>query len=159
LSDATIILPGSDEIKKAIGNFCISFNFLEHSIENFIWRLLGNEQKVGQILTSQLGFSEIMALANALYQHKETQQEKIKAIEQMLKEADGFNKIRNGLMHCLYGVSKEKDGVTTISYRMKFRDGLKVFSVEVLPKNSEEINQTSKCIDILSSKFGRLYVE
>jgi hypothetical protein len=53
----------------ALGEMTVSFADVEGQISQLIWNLLGDDQKVGQIVTTQLSFRRQLDLLDALFRH------------------------------------------------------------------------------------------
>ena len=60
----------SKEFYEGLGRTIANFQMLEQLTEFFTWSLIGNDQDIGQMITSQLSFQKLCDLAFAIFKYK-----------------------------------------------------------------------------------------
>ena len=84
-------VPVPDAHLKAIGRVTVSFALLEQSIAFFVWHLIGTQQRVGQAITSELSFRQLIALASSLHRQVDVVGERSEEFEEILSRALGID--------------------------------------------------------------------
>lgn len=140
--------PVGDEHLRAIGQITVNFTLLRSSISAFISLLIGNDlsfeqQRVGQIITAQLGFQTLANLLSSLFRHRTTNPEAIAGLDGLLARAAAARDKRNQVTHSLWGAGPTDETVTRFKMTAKQRKGFKFMSeqmsVEDLDKIADDI--------------------
>jgi hypothetical protein len=76
-----------DRFLAALGLISVNFQCLEKHMEFFAWALIGEEQGVGQIVTSQLSFQRLCDLLVSLFRYRTEDSGLIQELEGLVKRA------------------------------------------------------------------------
>ncbi len=88
---------------KAIGRVTVNFSVLEMTISSFICTLIGKEPKLGQIITAELSFNNLLQLLSSLYQFRINDPIQIRDLKELLKRASDVEQKRNVIIHSIWG--------------------------------------------------------
>ncbi len=115
-----------DQLFLAIGRISQYFNVLETYASVLVWTLIGAGQQVGEIITSELSFRNLLALLSSLYRLRKTDKKDINKLTELLKKAEGFERKRNQIIHSIWAVNMT-DPQSLIRYKVtaKRKNGLK----------------------------------
>ena len=114
-----------------IGDITVSFELLLSEIQSLIWKLLDQDQRVGQIITSELSFRNLLNLLSSLYLEKKGQDDKSEKLNDLLKKANEIEGTRNGITHSIWGAGKDIEHITRIKTTAKQKAGLRFVFEEV----------------------------
>ena len=119
--------PVSDEHLRLIGLITVNFSWLETVISMGIWKLLGYErqQDIGNIVTSELSFRNLMALLSALSMYKLSNAKTNAELKKLLKKSAQAEEKRNLIMHSLYATREGPEDVIRMKTTAKVYKGLK----------------------------------
>jgi len=124
-------IPLSDEHLRCIGKVSANFALLEEMVAFCIWSLIGNEQRLGQIITVELSFRQKVALFSSLYRYRVNSSEEPAELKQLLDRATQAEEKRNAIIHALWGTGGAKETVTRFKATAKRASGLKFVSQEM----------------------------
>lgn len=119
-----------DSLVKGLGRMTANFALLEMEMCFLIWVMIGSDQPVGAMVTSQMSFKNLVGLMSALGHHHFKGTERLEAIRDACREANRVAHRRNAPTHSTY-VSDEETGSPG---RLKFhiRKGQLQFTAEEL---------------------------
>jgi len=123
---------------KAIGQVTAQFAFLEFSVAELIWGLLGTEQRVGQAVTAGLPFRQSVALASSLAKQRITDPKPLKTLDSLLSQALAAEGDRNTIVHSTWFTVAEGEQVSRLKFRVNKAKGRVVHFAAV---SSAEIDQ------------------
>lgn len=137
--------PVPDEHLRNIGDITVSFAMLESSIQMLVGALIMEHQRIGQIITAELSFSSLRALAISLYIERHGEDEDFNTLRGLIKRASKIEERRNQITHSIWGAGKDKDHITRIKTTAKEKHGLRVrfenVSSDDLAEVAHEIKQ------------------
>jgi hypothetical protein len=132
-----------------LGDITVSFALLESALKYIVWSLISNDQMIGQIITAEIPFKSIRALAISLYIHKKGKDNQgyIK-LKELMSLASNIEERRNQIIHSVWGAGKDVNHITRIKTSAKESKGLQhnfeEISIEYLKKFSNEIKQVAE---------------
>ena len=155
-------LPIGVESLVAIGAITASFAYLDSQLAFAIWLLVGSDQRLGQIITAELSFSQKVGLLSSVYRYRNDNRTTAE-FEKLLKNLGKAEKDRNKVTHSVWARGG-RQGVTRIKTTAKRKSGLKfVFekmSLEDLGEIAEFIGEVAnEVIDILIRQREVLSIE
>ena len=96
---------------QAIGQIAVAFSGLEFHLRAVAGMLVApRDQRLGQIITAELSFKNLLALAASSYRHKESDAARYKEFETLLKRAGQLVEERIQIMHCIWGLALPRTG-------------------------------------------------
>jgi hypothetical protein len=118
--------PPRDDHLKAIGQITVNFALLESTLAFLVWDLIGSDQRLGQIITAELSFRSIQALASSIFRHKCEHDEQIGELEHLLKRISDAEAKRNQIIHSIWAAGDTAEKITRIKYTAKIKKGFDV---------------------------------
>jgi len=146
--------PGSDEHLRALGKITTNFAMLEEVVSVCIWGLIGEEQRLGRVITTELSFSRKVDLLSSLYRYRINSAEKLSELNELLNQLALAEEKRNSITHSHWGAGSTKQTITRIKATAKRGAGLK-FQFEKM--NVDDLNEIADFIAKLAYtvlKFG-----
>lgn len=136
-----------DDLAAALGQAVATYAILESELHSIVHSLLGADQRVGQIVTTeQRSFKGLLNLASALCRYKlgDGRADELNAI---LQRAERAEKRRNDLLHSVWAAGNTKDESTRIKAVLRRKSGW-VFNAELitaaqLEEDEEEFGQAA----------------
>ncbi|MBI2415788.1 MAG: hypothetical protein HYV33_03950 [Candidatus Kerfeldbacteria bacterium] len=107
-----------------IGDVVVSFALLELAIQSLIGSLIFEHQRVGQIITAELSFKNLRALAISLYLDRHGEDSDYSKLKPLMNEAGKIEETRNNIIHSIWAAGKDKDHITRIKTTAKEKKGL-----------------------------------
>ena len=148
---------GQDQLFRAIGRISAYSNGLELYISALIWCLIGAGQQVGEIVTSELSFRNLLALLSSLYRFRKTKQEDIEKLDSLLKRASALEEQRNQVVHSTWAINmSDPNSLSRYKVTAKQKSGLK-HTVE--EKTIEELNHIADEMVSLMKTFSEITIE
>jgi len=95
-----------------IGLVTVNFSMLEGTLKFFIGILINSEHRLGQIITANLNFRQLIDLFGALYKFRINDEVLLNEFEQLRILLEEANDQRNTLIHCQWA-SGNKPGEST----------------------------------------------
>ncbi|HUK99390.1 MAG TPA: hypothetical protein VLX29_00890 [Nitrospirota bacterium] len=77
---------------KAIGSITVNFALLQNQIEFAVNFLLGSDQRIGQIITAELSFKNLLALFSSLYRFRNGDAKAIENLERLTTKIEQAEK-------------------------------------------------------------------
>lgn len=133
------------DIERAVGRITIYFNSLEYRLASLIHYLIDDKDSdVGEIITSQLSFHQLIATLYSLFRLKFESKEKINKLDDILKRAETVSVKRNDCVHSLWLKLKDDTYIRskiTSKYkkRLKFKSQI-ITDIDDINKIAEEIH-------------------
>lgn len=138
---------------ESIGRMTVDFAMLEHSLSFFIWQLMGYKQFVGQAVTAQLSFRQLIDIFASLFRLCIGNNTKLKEIVRSLNHAA---KRRNQIVHSFWGAGGKQGLSMRFKITAKAKNGLQHQSEKV---TVEDIQKFAEEIESLSYKMTCLMVK
>jgi hypothetical protein len=108
-----------------IGDMTVSFSLLEYSIQSFVWSLIEEKQRIGQIITAELSFRKLRALLISLYLERYGENSEYSILKGLMDRGATLESRRNQITHSMWAVGKTPQTVTRIKTTAKENSGLK----------------------------------
>src|SRR2546426_6141727 len=116
--------PVPSEHLRAIGQVTVNFALLESALSTFVWELISAEQRLGQTITAELSFRNLVALASSLSRFRNLTGETLERCEALLNRALEAEGHRNAVAHSLWAAGHTPASVTRIKVTAKKSKGL-----------------------------------
>ena len=128
---ALIQHPAPKKLLVHIGDITVSFGLLEQMIQRLIVSFINEHQRVGQIITAELSFSNLRALVNSLYREHHGEDQDFAVLLDLMKRAGKLEDTRNKISHSLWLAGDSAD--TTIRMKTTAKEKRRIqFSFEKL---------------------------
>lgn len=146
--------PVPEEHLKCIGDIIVSFALLEFNIQTLIGSLINEHQSIGQIITAELSFKNLRALAISLYLERHGEDSDYHQLKSYMSRAREIEETRNNIIHSIWAAGEDKDHITRIKTTAKQKHGLKFKFEEMSAKDlgsfAESIRQLTQEIQAFS---------
>jgi len=135
-----------------IGDSIVSFALLEMMIQSLIGSLIAEHQRVGQIITAELSFRNLRALAVSLYLERHGKDDDYSELKSLMNKAGEIEGTRNNIIHSIWGAAKDKNHITRIKRTAKEKKGLAFQFQQLSASDLEDFTNTIKecALDIQS---------
>lgn len=107
-----------------IGDITVSFTLLELSIQMLIGSLIAEHQRIGQIITAELAFRNLRALAISLYKERHGEDADFLVLRELIRRAADLEETRNQITHSVWAAGNTADTVTRTKTTAKERHGI-----------------------------------
>jgi|SRR3990170_7012855 len=121
--------PVPQELLIHIGDIIVSFALLTLNIQLLIGSLIQEHQRIGQIITAELSFKNLRALAISLYKERHGEDADFTTLRELMHRADDLEGKRNTVMHSTWAAGDTVDIITRLKTKAKQKHGL-VFASE-----------------------------
>ena len=108
----------------AIGLISVNFQCLEKSMEFFAWALIGEDQEIGQIVTSQISFNRLCDLIGSLFRYRAGGSGLVKELDGLIKRASKVAEERDRVIHSNWAGDLESS-ILRVKITAKRETGLK----------------------------------
>jgi len=153
--------PVPDEHLKHIGDITVSFALLESQIKTLIGSLIAEHQRIGQIITAQLSFRNLLDLVISLYLERHGEDDDYLKLKLLMNKAgnieeNGEGVSRNKIIHSIWAAGRDKDHITRVKTNERKKNGLK-FQFEEL--SAQELAAFAKETRNLADEISRFYLK
>lgn len=142
-----------DDFLRNLGDVIVCFAMLENTFKTLTHSLLGSSQQVGQIVTAELSFKAIRALASSLYKQRNGNDECSKSFEQILSRATKIEATRNQITHSTWLTYSGAASVTRFKATARESKGIQFkaddYTSETLEKFATEIKDLANDVSNL----------
>jgi len=145
-----------DDYLRALGRIVVNFARLEHFLRVSIIFLLGDDQRIGSLVTAELSMGQLLKVLSSLVRLRMHEASKLKEIDQLRIRAEKLDTRRGLIMHSSWahpGHWADSSGVDPATHAMrtkttaKVRKGLQYqfehFTSDDLHQLADEIRQVS----------------
>ena len=150
------------EHMQALGEMTASFASLESEVSQLIWILLGDDPKVGQIVTVQLSFQRQLDLLGALFKHKFPDSQAALELDQILAGISTVEQKRNVLTHSQFILGTAPDSLFRYKATAKRSPGLKNQFERLMVTNitevTDQLNQLANELYEFQGRYLRVNV-
>ena len=122
-----------------IGDITVSFALLETIIQFFVWSLIEQPQRIGQIITAELSLKNSRATLISLYKEKHGEDSGFKIIRELMKRAGKIEEKRNQIIHSVWAVGKDANSIKRIKTTAKEKCGLRFKYEDITADDLAEI--------------------
>lgn len=120
------VMKKQDQVNMLIGKVSSYFNGLEKYIQTLISKLIGPDIRIGEIVTAELSFRNLIALLFSLYKYRKSDPHDINQMEEICKRAKDLESRRNKVIHSIWAVNdKIEEDILRIKVTAKYKQGLK----------------------------------
>jgi hypothetical protein len=134
--------PNGDPHYGAIGEVATNWAFLERTVDEAIWELLQNDERLSACLTAQLmGFAPRMKALIALFNLRGITDKDHKALQTTFDKSNELAQRRNRIVHDPWLVSQATN--STVTYRAHVPNKLRL-ELAFIPHTLEAINKLAK---------------
>ena len=137
-----------------IGDITVSFALLELHIQTLVGSLLSNKSRIGQIITAELSFRNLRALAISLYLELRGEDEDFAVFRKLMQRAGKMEETRNAITHSVWAAGNTADTVTRFKTTAKERQGIQFQFVEVSESYLAKVAQDLKLLASEILDFG-----
>jgi hypothetical protein len=123
-----------EKLLRHIGDITVSFAFLENVLQMVVHSLVGNSQRIGQIITAELAFKNLRALSISLFKESFGEGEKFNQFRTLIERAEKAETMRNRITHSLWAAGDSPDTIIRIKMTAKEKQGFRF--------HSESFNET-----------------
>lgn len=145
---AKLQAPVPAEHLQAIGQITVNFALLESEISFFVWTWVSKDQRLGQIITAELSFRNLVSLLSSIFRHTVSEADKITELEELLGKALMVEEKRNVITHSVWAAGNTPETITRIKTTAKKSKGLRhqfeQMSVDDLNKIAEQIAELAQ---------------
>jgi hypothetical protein len=116
--------PGPKEHLEYIGDMTVSFALLEAAVQSIVWTLIGEGQRIGNIIKAELSFKNLRTLGLNLYQERYGEDSNFRTFNSLMKKVDELEDRRNQFTHSIWAVGKDSESLTRFKTTSKRNKGL-----------------------------------
>jgi hypothetical protein len=107
-----------------IGDMTVSFAVLELQVQMLLEALVGQDQRVGQIIASQLSFARLRATVVGLYAERHGEGDDLSTLKERMNEAGEIERERNRITHSIWGVGTTSHKITRMKLTCRQKHGV-----------------------------------
>lgn len=116
--------PVPPEHLRAIGQVTVNFSILAGTISSFVWGMISTDQMLGQTITAELSFRNLVGLLSSMYKYRINDEERIAELEGLLNRALYAEEQRNIITHSFWTVGDKAETITRVKTTAKKARGL-----------------------------------
>jgi len=113
-----------NSLLEPIGLVTVNFSMLEGTLKFFVRILITNEPMIGQIITANLNFRQLIDLFCSLYRFRIKDDVLLSEFEQFRKSLEEANDRRNNLIHSQWAAGEEPGKSTKYKTMARAKQGL-----------------------------------
>ena len=133
-----------------IGDITVSFAILENAIQALIGSMIAEHQRIGQIITAELAFKNLRALAISLYKERHGEDADFTALRGFMTRASQLEEVRNQITHSIWAVGNSPDTITRIKKTAKEKHGIRFQFTQV---SESDLANVAKEIKTLAAEI------
>jgi len=115
--------PIPSKFLEQIGDITVSFAMLEMNIKILIGSLIGEHQRIGQIITADLAFKSLRPLAIGLYKERHGKDADFNTLDELMKRVETAAEKRNQITHSFWAASNIADTITRVKPIARVKHG------------------------------------
>jgi hypothetical protein len=114
-----------EDVAAALGELCIKFQGLEFALGELLWPFVNpNDQRVATIIGSQLSFSKLCDVIDALCRYRTSDARLLETLKGILRDCGRLEGERNTYIHSYYEINYwGPDGITFERSKQKIKRG------------------------------------
>lgn len=153
----TIEVPVRDPHFIALGRVAVYFSLLEANLRMLAGSLISDDQRLGQVVTTGLSFSNLVQITDALYRYRERDETQTKALGALLASARKAGERRDTMTHSVWAIGQDKNAVTRMKASRYPTKAADFTFQQVKPSDIEEVvTEIAQVIeDVQRFIFGR----
>jgi len=139
-----------EPVLAAVGDLTISFANLEMHVELVVWSLVSSNTRIGQAITSELGFSRLPVIALSIYRELHGEDEDFMQLQELMKQSLSMAEERNSLIHSVWGVGDSEDSAIRAKVTAKLKHGVRFDSH---PVDVAEVRAAAERMRVISGQI------
>jgi hypothetical protein len=148
--------PVPENLLRHIGDITVSFALLENTLQMVVHSLVGNSQRIGQIITAELAFKNLRALSISLYKEGLGEGDKFDQFRALIRRAAEAEDIRNQITHSLWAAGDSSETITRIKTTAKEKHGIRFHFESV---NKTQLSDFASELKILASDIQSFWFD
>jgi hypothetical protein len=145
-----------ENLLRHIGDITVSFALLENALQMVVHSLVASSQRIGQIITAELGFKNLRALSIGLYKERLGEGDKFDQFRARLRRAAEAEDERNQITHSLWAAGDSPETITRIKTTAKEKHGIRFHFESV---NEIQLSDFASELKILASDIQSFWLE
>ena len=137
--DRALSHPVPEKLLAHIGDITVSFALLQSTVQLLIGSLIAEHQRVGQIITAELAFRNLRALAISLYKERHGEDPHFAVLRNLMRRAAQLEEARNQITHSVWGAGNTRDTITRVKSTAKEKHGFKSHFENIGESNLAEV--------------------
>jgi hypothetical protein len=114
---------------------------LEVAISIFVWQLISNDQRLGQIITAELSFRNLVGILSSIFKYRNNNQELIEELNKLLDQAIQAEEQRNLIIHSNWAVGSSQDTISRYKTTAKKSKGYSFQFEQISGEDLDKISQ------------------
>ena len=143
-----------ENLLRHIGDITVSFALLENTLQMVVHSLVASSQRIGQIITAELGFKNLRALSISLYKERLGEGDKFDQFRALLRRAAEAEDKRNQTTHSLWAAGDSPETITRIKTTAKENMEFAFTSNQSTKFNYRTLRVSSKFLPAISNRSG-----
>jgi len=136
-----------------LGQITANFSDLEADLAGLIWSLIGDDKKIGQIVTAQLSFPKLLDTLSSLFRHKfEDKKDWIDELDGLIRGAQEISDKRNTLVHSVW-FAGHPNTLRRVKIKAKRKEGLRIQSEDMEAEKLREFGNEIFSFILALDKF------
>jgi len=144
----------SEEFFLALGRVTAHFAILEEQVEFLTWSLMGNDQRLGQIVTAEMSFRNKVALLSSVFRHRVDDDSVRDELEQILSRATAVEVQRNVVIHSSWGLGDSPETRTRFKKTARKGKGIEHQFEQMTAAQIESIAHEASAVAMDLSAFA-----
>lgn len=128
MANETLHHPVPPELLVHIGDMTVSFALLELQMQSFMGSLIREHQRVGQIVSSYLSFTNLRAAIISLFLERHGEDEDFSRLKGIIAEAGKLEEERNRITHSVWGADVTSKSITRLKFTARGSRGFQAVS-------------------------------
>jgi hypothetical protein len=138
-----------------IGDITVSFALLENAIQTLVGSLVKEHQRISQIITAELAFRNLRALAVSLYRERHGEDADFEVLRALMRRAGYLEEQRNQITHSIWAAGDSADTVTRIKTTAKEQRGLHFDWTRV---GEEDLAAVAEAMKLLAGEIQAFWI-
>lgn len=143
-------------VVEALGQLTIGFASLEYALAGLVWVLIGSSQRVGQTVTAELSFQNLVNIFCSLQRSKLSDPAEVRSLKSIRKRLHDAEARRNKYVHSTWMTSVDDGSFVAMKTTAKAKAGLK-FQYD--HKAAPGVNALTRDIAALTKELQLLIVK
>jgi len=145
--------PVPSQLLEHIGDITVSFAMLEGVIQGLVGPMINEHQRVGQIITAELSFKNLRALAISLYLERHGEDDDFGDLRELMKRAGQTEQARNRITHSVWAAGKTPDTITRVKTTAKEKHGVQFKFEQLGASDLAEVAEEARALAFDIQKF------
>jgi hypothetical protein len=145
-----------ENLLRHIGDITVSFALLENTLQMVVHSLVGNSQRIGQIITAELAFKNLRALSISLYKERLGESDKFDQFRALIRRAAEAEDTRNQITHSLWAAGNSPGTITRIKTTAKEKHGIRFHFESV---NETQLSDFASKLKILAGDIQSFWID